>query len=110
MCKMIQYSIHSIKYSGWYLFGFVAKFYSKEPEGCKHDMHADFVYGAFVIRCVFVDNIFTDFSSAFAVLSPEPNAFVETLRKLPILHDEQYAQQTRLYEYYKPPENTLVLS
>uniref|UniRef100_A0A9J8C982 asparaginase n=1 Tax=Cyprinus carpio carpio TaxID=630221 RepID=A0A9J8C982_CYPCA len=44
------------------------------------------------------------------VLSPEPNAFVETLRKLPILHDEQYAQQTRLYEYYKPPENTLVLS
>ncbi|XP_059376715.1 60 kDa lysophospholipase isoform X2 [Carassius carassius] len=44
------------------------------------------------------------------VLSPEPNALVETLRKLPILHDEQYAQQTRLYEYYKPPENTLVLS
>uniref|UniRef100_A0A672NL16 asparaginase n=1 Tax=Sinocyclocheilus grahami TaxID=75366 RepID=A0A672NL16_SINGR len=43
------------------------------------------------------------------VLSPEPNALVETLRKLPILHDEQYAQQTRLYEYYKPPENTLVL-
>ncbi|XP_056332802.1 60 kDa lysophospholipase isoform X3 [Danio aesculapii] len=43
------------------------------------------------------------------VLSPEPNAFVETLRKLPILHDEQYAQQTRLYDYYKPPENTLVL-
>ncbi|XP_043118375.1 60 kDa lysophospholipase isoform X2 [Puntigrus tetrazona] len=43
------------------------------------------------------------------VLSPEPNAFVATLRKLPILHDEQYAQQTRLYEYYKPPENTLVL-
>uniref|UniRef100_A0A8C2BA87 asparaginase n=1 Tax=Cyprinus carpio TaxID=7962 RepID=A0A8C2BA87_CYPCA len=44
------------------------------------------------------------------VLSPEPYALVETLRKLPILHDEQYAQQTRLYEYYKPPENTLVLS
>ncbi|KAI2654545.1 L-asparaginase [Labeo rohita] len=43
------------------------------------------------------------------VLSPEPNALVETLRKLPILHDELYAQQTRLYEYYKPPENTLVL-
>ncbi|XP_058605937.1 60 kDa lysophospholipase-like isoform X4 [Onychostoma macrolepis] len=43
------------------------------------------------------------------VLSPEPNALVETLRKLHILHDEQYAQQTRLYEYYKPPENTLVL-
>lgn len=43
------------------------------------------------------------------VLSPEPNAFVETLRKLPILHDEQYAQHTRLYDYYKPQENTLVL-
>ncbi|XP_052009728.1 60 kDa lysophospholipase-like isoform X2 [Xyrauchen texanus] len=43
------------------------------------------------------------------VLSPEPNAFVKTLRKLPILHDEQYAQQTQLYDYYKPQENTLVL-
>ncbi|XP_056101503.1 60 kDa lysophospholipase isoform X1 [Rhinichthys klamathensis goyatoka] len=43
------------------------------------------------------------------VLSPEPNALVETLRKLPTLHDEQYAQHTRLYDYYKPPENTLVL-
>ncbi|XP_047013638.1 60 kDa lysophospholipase isoform X11 [Ictalurus punctatus] len=43
------------------------------------------------------------------VLCPEPNALVKALRKLPILHDEQYAQQTRLYEYYDPPENTLVL-
>ncbi|XP_067311196.1 60 kDa lysophospholipase isoform X2 [Pseudorasbora parva] len=43
------------------------------------------------------------------VLSPEPNALVETLRKLPILHDEQYAQLTRLYDYYNPQENTLVL-
>ncbi|XP_051502582.1 60 kDa lysophospholipase-like isoform X2 [Myxocyprinus asiaticus] len=43
------------------------------------------------------------------VLSPEPNAFVKTLRKLPILHDEQYAQQTRLYDYNKTQENTLVL-
>ncbi|XP_036398646.1 60 kDa lysophospholipase isoform X2 [Megalops cyprinoides] len=43
------------------------------------------------------------------VLSPEPNAFVKALRKLPILHDEQYAQQTRLYDYYGPQENTLVL-
>ncbi|XP_051741588.1 60 kDa lysophospholipase-like isoform X1 [Ctenopharyngodon idella] len=34
------------------------------------------------------------------VLSPEPNAFVETLRKLSILHDEQYGS---------PQENTLVL-
>ncbi|XP_053365814.1 60 kDa lysophospholipase isoform X3 [Clarias gariepinus] len=43
------------------------------------------------------------------VLCPEPNALVKALRKLPILHDEQYAQQTRLYEYYDTPENTLVL-
>ncbi|XP_036449756.1 60 kDa lysophospholipase isoform X2 [Colossoma macropomum] len=43
------------------------------------------------------------------VLCPEPNALVKALRKLPILHDEQYAQQTRLYEYYEHPENTLVL-
>ncbi|KAJ8341417.1 hypothetical protein SKAU_G00337080 [Synaphobranchus kaupii] len=42
------------------------------------------------------------------VLCPEPNAFVKTLRKLPILHDEQYAQQTRLYEFC-PYDNTLVL-
>ncbi|KAF7704444.1 hypothetical protein HF521_021516 [Silurus meridionalis] len=44
------------------------------------------------------------------VLSPEPNALVKALRKLPILHDELYAQQTRLYEYYDSPENTLVLA
>ncbi|KAG9336554.1 hypothetical protein JZ751_002901 [Albula glossodonta] len=43
------------------------------------------------------------------VLCPEPNAFVKALRKLPILHDELYAQQTRLYDYYGPQENTLVL-
>ncbi len=49
------------------------------------------------------------FSSVFAVLSPEPNALVKTLRKLPILHDEKYAEQTKLYEYYKPAEKTLVL-
>ncbi|XP_035275595.1 60 kDa lysophospholipase isoform X3 [Anguilla rostrata] len=42
------------------------------------------------------------------VLCPEPNSFVNTLRKLPILHDEQYAQQTRLYDFC-PQENTLVL-
>uniref|UniRef100_A0A3B5A3I9 asparaginase n=1 Tax=Stegastes partitus TaxID=144197 RepID=A0A3B5A3I9_9TELE len=41
------------------------------------------------------------------VLAPKANAFVKGLRKLPILHDEGYAQQTCLYEYYG--ENTLVL-
>ncbi|XP_067233735.1 60 kDa lysophospholipase-like isoform X3 [Chanodichthys erythropterus] len=43
------------------------------------------------------------------VLSPEPNALVKTLRTLPILHDEKYAQKTKLYESYKPEEKTLVL-
>ncbi|XP_028854304.1 60 kDa lysophospholipase isoform X4 [Denticeps clupeoides] len=43
------------------------------------------------------------------VLSPEPNALVKALKKLPILHDELYTQQTRLYDHYGPSENTLVL-
>ncbi|XP_037097625.1 60 kDa lysophospholipase isoform X2 [Syngnathus acus] len=42
------------------------------------------------------------------VLSPKANAFVQILRKLPILHDEMYAQQTCMYEYYGS-ERTLVL-
>ncbi|KAJ8290384.1 hypothetical protein GJAV_G00012180, partial [Gymnothorax javanicus] len=42
------------------------------------------------------------------VLCPEPNAFVKSLRKLPILHDEQYAQQTRLYDFCSQ-DDTLVL-
>uniref|UniRef100_A0A1A7XH10 asparaginase n=1 Tax=Iconisemion striatum TaxID=60296 RepID=A0A1A7XH10_9TELE len=33
-------------------------------------------------------------------LAPEANALVQRLRKLPILHDELYAQQTCMYEYY----------
>ncbi|XP_006786202.1 60 kDa lysophospholipase isoform X2 [Neolamprologus brichardi] len=41
------------------------------------------------------------------VLAPQPNAFVKSLRKLPILHDETYAHQTRMYEYYG--SDTLVL-
>uniref|UniRef100_W5N5I7 asparaginase n=1 Tax=Lepisosteus oculatus TaxID=7918 RepID=W5N5I7_LEPOC len=43
------------------------------------------------------------------VLAPQPNALVKTLRKLLILHDETYARQTCLYDYYDPPENTMVL-
>ncbi|XP_041668087.1 60 kDa lysophospholipase isoform X3 [Cheilinus undulatus] len=42
------------------------------------------------------------------VLAPKANSFVKILRKLPILHDELYAQQTCLYEYYGS-ENSLVL-
>ncbi|KAM9341418.1 60 kDa lysophospholipase isoform 2-T2 [Symphorus nematophorus] len=42
------------------------------------------------------------------VLAPKANAFVKSLRKLPIFHDETYAQQTCLYDYYGY-ENTLVL-
>ncbi|XP_039597361.1 60 kDa lysophospholipase [Polypterus senegalus] len=43
------------------------------------------------------------------VLAPQSNAFVTALRKLPILHDEVYAQQTRLYDFCDVPEATLVL-
>ncbi|KAM3918542.1 60 kDa lysophospholipase [Leptodactylus fuscus] len=43
------------------------------------------------------------------VLAPQANAFAKTLKKLPILHDEQYAQQTKLYDFHDFPENTLVL-
>ncbi|KAK9533639.1 hypothetical protein VZT92_008745 [Zoarces viviparus] len=42
------------------------------------------------------------------VLAPKANSFVQGLRKLPILHDEVYAQQTCLYQYYGS-ENSLVL-
>ncbi|XP_068607991.1 60 kDa lysophospholipase [Brachionichthys hirsutus] len=42
------------------------------------------------------------------VLAPKANAFVQSLRKLPIIHDEKYALQTALYDYYGP-ESTLVL-
>jgi len=41
------------------------------------------------------------------VLEPEPN-FGKALRKLPIFHDEVYAKETRMYDYYDP-ETTLVL-
>ncbi|XP_051749012.1 L-asparaginase 1-like isoform X2 [Ctenopharyngodon idella] len=40
-------------------------------------------------------------------LKPEPNALYKFLHTLPILHDEQYAESTKLYERY--PEFTLVL-
>lgn len=43
-----------------------------------------------------------------SVLKPKANALVKSLRKLPILHDEAYAQQTSLYHYYDS-ETTLVL-
>ncbi|XP_046904546.1 60 kDa lysophospholipase [Hypomesus transpacificus] len=43
------------------------------------------------------------------VLEPEPNAFVKNLKKLIMFHDEDYAQKTKLYDYYDFPESTLVL-
>ncbi|XP_072221015.1 60 kDa lysophospholipase isoform X2 [Leuresthes tenuis] len=42
------------------------------------------------------------------VLAPKPNALVESLRKLPILHDDAFAQQTCLYSFYDQA-TTLVL-
>ncbi|XP_030069641.1 60 kDa lysophospholipase [Microcaecilia unicolor] len=43
------------------------------------------------------------------VLAPEANSFAKALKTLPILHDEVYAQQTKLYECQDSSENTLVL-
>ncbi|KAG8449312.1 hypothetical protein GDO86_016095 [Hymenochirus boettgeri] len=43
------------------------------------------------------------------VLAPQANAFAKALKKLPILHDEIYAQQTKLYDFHDFQENTLVL-
>ncbi|MEE6493839.1 hypothetical protein FKM82_016951 [Ascaphus truei] len=42
------------------------------------------------------------------MLAPQANAFAKALKKLPILHDELYAQQTKLYDFHDFPENTLV--
>ncbi|KAM9842808.1 60 kDa lysophospholipase [Aulostomus maculatus] len=41
------------------------------------------------------------------VLQPEKHTFVQNLRKLPMFHDEEYAKQTCLDDYYG--ENTFVL-
>ncbi|XP_067895120.1 60 kDa lysophospholipase isoform X1 [Heterodontus francisci] len=43
------------------------------------------------------------------VLAPQANALVKALRKMPSLHDEDYAQGTKLYDFCDSPENTLVL-
>ncbi|KAK7153418.1 hypothetical protein R3I93_011354 [Phoxinus phoxinus] len=38
-----------------------------------------------------------------------PGYLIKYLRSLPILHDEQYAQNTNVYDRYKPSENVCVL-
>ncbi|XP_069494294.1 60 kDa lysophospholipase [Ambystoma mexicanum] len=43
------------------------------------------------------------------VLIPQANAFASALKKLPILHDEVYAQQTKLYDCFESADNILVL-
>ncbi|XP_055496600.1 60 kDa lysophospholipase isoform X1 [Leucoraja erinacea] len=43
------------------------------------------------------------------VLAPKANAFVDALRKHPGLHDEDYAQRSRLYDCCDSSENILVL-
>ncbi|XP_059579260.1 60 kDa lysophospholipase isoform X2 [Alligator mississippiensis] len=42
-------------------------------------------------------------------LAPEANKLVKALKKMPMLHDAAYAQETRLYEVHKFPDDTLVL-
>ncbi|XP_078090184.1 60 kDa lysophospholipase [Mustelus asterias] len=43
------------------------------------------------------------------VLVPKSNALVKTLRKMTILHDEDYARETKLYSFCDSSENTFVL-
>ncbi|XP_043553462.1 60 kDa lysophospholipase-like [Chiloscyllium plagiosum] len=43
------------------------------------------------------------------VLVPQPNALVKILKKMTMLHDEEYAQNSKLYDYYGSPANTFVL-
>ncbi|XP_069063361.1 60 kDa lysophospholipase [Pleurodeles waltl] len=43
------------------------------------------------------------------VLLPRPYAFASALKKQPALHDENYAQQTKLYDCFDSPDNILVL-
>ncbi|XP_066480279.1 60 kDa lysophospholipase-like [Tiliqua scincoides] len=42
-------------------------------------------------------------------LAPEANKLVEALKKMPMLHDEEYAKATKLYSSCEFPDNTLVL-
>ncbi|XP_027743280.1 60 kDa lysophospholipase [Empidonax traillii] len=42
-------------------------------------------------------------------LAPEANKLVNSLKKMPMLHDEAYAQETILDNSHELPENTLVL-
>ncbi|XP_030213255.1 60 kDa lysophospholipase [Gadus morhua] len=43
------------------------------------------------------------------VLEPEDNVFVEGLRKLTTFHDERYAEETCMYDFYGNRDKTLVL-
>ncbi|XP_027588690.1 60 kDa lysophospholipase isoform X1 [Pipra filicauda] len=42
-------------------------------------------------------------------LAPEANKLVNSLEKMPMLHDKAYAQETKLNNSHEFPENTLVL-
>ncbi|XP_054828296.1 60 kDa lysophospholipase-like isoform X2 [Eublepharis macularius] len=42
-------------------------------------------------------------------LAPEPNKLVKTLKKMPMLHDEEYAIETKLYDSCEFADSTLVL-
>ncbi|XP_068016336.1 60 kDa lysophospholipase isoform X2 [Melanerpes formicivorus] len=42
-------------------------------------------------------------------LAPEANKLVSNLKTMPMLHDEAYAQETKLSNFHEFPDNTLVL-
>uniref|UniRef100_A0A8C8R6L2 asparaginase n=1 Tax=Pelusios castaneus TaxID=367368 RepID=A0A8C8R6L2_9SAUR len=42
-------------------------------------------------------------------LTPEANKLVKALKKMPVLHDDVYAKETKLYDFHEFPDDTLVL-
>ncbi|XP_062433685.1 60 kDa lysophospholipase, partial [Rhea pennata] len=42
-------------------------------------------------------------------LTPEANKLVKSLKNMPQLHDEAYAQEKKLYDFHEYPDKTLVL-
>lgn len=45
----------------------------------------------------------------FLGLAPEANKLVKALKRMPMLHDEGYAKETKLYDSCEFAESTLVL-
>jgi len=52
---------------------------------------------------------FTSFILYFSGLAPKANKLVSSLKTMPMLHDDAYAQETKLCNLHEFPDDTLVL-